>query len=75
MIKNNMAPQIKYNNDAGILSIRVSRKRSIDSDVNNNVVVDYDENGEIVNIDIMKIGLDEFRKIKGIKAMKGAVSF
>jgi len=70
-----MAPQIKYNNDAGILSIRVSRKRSIDSDVNNNVVVDYDENGEIVNIDIMKIGLDEFRKIKGIKAMKGAVSF
>jgi len=70
-----MAPQIKYNNDSGILSIRVSRKRSVDSDVKSNVVVDYDENGEIVNIDIMKIGLDEFKKIKSLKVMKEAVSF
>ena len=36
--------------------------KSIDSDVSGNVVVDYDKHGEIVNIDIMNIHLDEFQK-------------
>ncbi|MEK7482567.1 MAG: DUF2283 domain-containing protein [Patescibacteria group bacterium] len=61
-----MAPQIKYDKNSNIVSIRVSAEKSVDSDVKNNVVVDYDENGEIVNIDIMKIGISQFRQINKV---------
>ena len=70
-----MAPKIQYDKSSNIISIRVSNKKSIDSDVKNNVVVDYDENGEVVNIDIMKIGIDEFKKILKATSLKGAVNF
>ena len=59
-----MKPQIKYEKKSNILSIRLSKKRSVDSDVTDNIVIDYDENGEIVNIEIMKISLGEFIKAK-----------
>lgn len=47
----------------------------MDSDVKNNVVVDYDKNGQIVNVDIMKVGIDEFKKILKTTSLKEAVSF
>lgn len=59
---------IKYDKEAKILSIRVSDKKSIDSDAKGNVVIDYDKNGNVVNIDIMKISLDEFTKIESAYA-------
>lgn len=52
--------KIKYNKDNKIISIRLSRKKSVDSDVQNNVIVDYDASGNIVNIDIMNIDFNEF---------------
>jgi uncharacterized protein YuzE len=58
-----MRPIIKYDKETNILSIRFSKKKSVDSEVKGNVVIDYDENGEIVAIEIMKISLDEFLKI------------
>jgi len=68
-----MTPKIKYDKDSNTVSIRVSAERSIDSDVNNNIVVDYDRNGQVVNIDIMKIGIDEFRKISKVASLKADV--
>ena len=59
-----MQPQIKYDEDANIISIRISGKKSIDSEIKGNVVVDYDKNNEIVNIEIMKINMSEFAKIQ-----------
>jgi uncharacterized protein YuzE len=58
-----MRPIIKYDREANILFIRFSKKKSVDSEVKGNVVIDYDENGEIVAIEIMKISLDEFLRI------------
>jgi uncharacterized protein YuzE len=58
-----MKPVIKYDKGTGILSIRFSKKKSVDSKVKGNVVIDYDENGEIVAIEIMKIRLDEFLRV------------
>jgi len=52
--------KIKYNQDNKIMSIKLSRKKSVDSDVQNNVVVDYDASGDIVNINIMNIDFNEF---------------
>ncbi len=59
-----MKPKIKYDPAVGILSIRLSNKKSVDSDIKNNVVIDYDQNGEIVNLEIGKIDLSQFAKTK-----------
>lgn len=45
---------------ANILNIRFSKKKSVDSEIKDNVVIDYDENREIVNLEIMKVDLREF---------------
>ena len=57
-----MKPKVQYNKKSKILSIRLSARKSVDSDVKGNIVVDYDKNEEIVNIDIMEIDLDEFMR-------------
>lgn len=58
-----MKPKIKYDKKSNILSIKLSNKKSIDSEVRGNVVIDYDKKGEIVNIEIMKISLEEFTEV------------
>ena len=65
-----MKPQIKYDKNSKILSLSLSRKKSVDSEVKDNIVVDYDKNGEIVNIDIMKINLKEFTKIQKLVPLR-----
>ena len=65
-----MKPKIKYDKESNILSIKLNKKRSVDSDVKDNIVIDYDENGEIVNIEIMKINIEEFAKIKKLTPLK-----
>jgi uncharacterized protein YuzE len=65
-----MKPKIKYDPKSNILSIRLSKKKSVDSDIKGNIVIDYDENGEIVNIEIMKINLEEFGQIKQLIPLK-----
>jgi len=55
-----MKPKIHYDKKANILSMRLSKKKSVDSDMKDNIVIDYDEKGEIVNIEIMKVSLGEF---------------
>jgi uncharacterized protein YuzE len=59
-----MRPQIKYDKKSNTLSIRLSKKKSVDSDVKDNIVIDYDQNGEIVNIEIMEINIREFTEAK-----------
>jgi len=55
------------------LSIRLSEKKSVDSDIKDNIVIDYDEKGEIVNIEIMKINLNEFAKAKKLIPLRELV--
>jgi hypothetical protein len=58
---------------SNILNIRFSKKKSVDSEVKDNVVIDYDENGEIVNLEIMKIDLREFAEFA--KADRSVLEF
>lgn len=58
-----MKPQIKYDSKVNILRINFSKNNSVDSDIKGNVVIDYDRNGNIVNLEIMDIDLSEFSKI------------
>ncbi len=58
-----MAPKIYYNPKEKILSLRLSQARSVDSDVQDNVVVDYDKEGRVVNVEVMEINLRDFMPI------------
>ena len=66
----NMRPKIKYDKKLNILSIRLSKKKSVDSEIKDNIIIDYDENGEIVNIEIMKISLGEFMRGKKLISLR-----
>ncbi len=64
-----MSPKIKYNSQNSILSLKFSKNKSVDSDVNGNVVLDYDKDGNIVNIDIMKINIEDFVPLRKMKEL------
>ena len=55
-------PKINYDQEAGILSIKVSNKKSVDSDAQKNIVMDYDKDGDITKIEIMSVDLNEFER-------------
>lgn len=55
-------PKIKYNKEAQIMTIQISNKKSVDSDVQGNIVIDYDKEGKIVRIEMMNISLNEFKR-------------
>ncbi|PIR83537.1 hypothetical protein COU18_02525 [Candidatus Kaiserbacteria bacterium CG10_big_fil_rev_8_21_14_0_10_51_14] len=56
--------KITYDKEARVLAFRLSPKKSVDSEVEDTVVIDRDKNGSIVNIEIMDIGIGEFRKAR-----------
>lgn len=68
-----MKPQIKYDKNSNILSIRISRNRSVDSEIQGNIVIDYDEKRKIVNVEIMGINLNEFNQIKKLVSLRELV--
>lgn len=53
--------KIKYDKDVEILSLHLSDKKSVDSDMRGNVVIDYDKDGKVVNVEIMNISMEEFK--------------
>lgn len=62
-------PKISYDRESQILSIRLSSKKSVDSDIYGNVVVDYGHDGHMVNVDIMDISINEFKREPAIKKL------
>lgn len=52
-----------YDKKSEILSLRLSNKKSVDSDVRGNVVIDYDKNGDVVGVEIMGISFGEFSRV------------
>lgn len=55
-------PKIDYDQETNIMTIKISGKKSVDSDTQKNIVVDYDKDGNISKIEIMNIDLNEFEK-------------
>lgn len=60
-------PKITYDPESRILSLRLSNARSVDSDVHDNIVIDYDARGNPVNIEIMDCALSEFRRVAPVR--------
>ena len=57
----NVAPQIMYDKESGVLSIHLANGKSIDSDIHGNVVIDYGKRGEAVRINLYDFSFHQFR--------------
>lgn len=70
------SPQIVYDEEARVLSVKLRSEKSVDSDVYGNVVMDYNKKGEVVRMNIYNFCLDAHtkttRSLKNFVASVGA---
>ncbi|MFH1183310.1 MAG: DUF2283 domain-containing protein [Candidatus Moraniibacteriota bacterium] len=59
-----MSPRINYRKKEKIISFRFSAKKSVDSDIHKNIVIDYDKDGKVVGIDLMEVNLENFVPVR-----------
>lgn len=59
--------KIEYDPEVKILKIRFRPGKSVNSDVIDNLVLDYDKNGNLVNVDVMDINLEDLVGIVNYK--------
>lgn len=59
-------PNIRYDKQSRVLSIEMKSGKSVDSDVQGNVVIDYDRKGSIVRINLYQFNFDAFRRSRRI---------
>ncbi|MEK7180814.1 MAG: DUF2283 domain-containing protein [Patescibacteria group bacterium] len=52
--------KISYDRESKVLSLEIKKTKSVDSDIQGNVVVDYDKNGRIVKLNIYGFNFDNF---------------
>lgn len=56
--------KISYDHKSRALSVEVGRGKSADSDINGNIVLDYDKKGNIVRINLYDFSFDAFRETR-----------
>lgn len=64
----NSDPKISYDKQAGVLSIEVKQVKSVDSDIQGNMVIDYDKKGEVVRVNLYDFSFSQFRQ--NLKTLK-----
>ncbi len=55
-----MKPAISFDQESEALSIKLSDKPVADSDVQDNIILDYDKDGTIVAINVYKFSFESF---------------
>jgi uncharacterized protein YuzE len=72
---NNKQPKIIYDKESKVLSWQLKVGKSVDSDIDDNVVIDYDKKGKIVRINFYNFSLESLKKYKGaFKRLKKSIS-
>ena len=61
-------PKIAYDKESQALSIEMSKAKSVDSDIKDNMVIDYDRKGNMVRVNFYDFNFSSFRN--GQKALK-----
>lgn len=62
--------KLEYDPEVKILKIRFQRGKSVDSDIIGNLVLDYNKNGDLLNVDVMDVNLEDFIGIADYKKKK-----
>ena len=55
-------PKIIYDKESRVLSWQLHSGKSVDSDIDDNVAIDYDKKGKIVRINFYNFSLENFKK-------------
>lgn len=55
-------PKIVYDERSKVLSLKIGKGKSVDSDIQGNVVLDYDKKGKIVCISLYEFNFNEFKE-------------
>lgn len=55
--------QIAYDKESKVLSIELRKGKSVDSDIHDNLVIDYDKAGKVVRVNLYGIDFSAFREI------------
>ena len=53
--------KISYDKEAKVLSVELNGAKSVDSDIQGNVVIDYGKNGKIARINLYDFNFDSFK--------------
>lgn len=56
--------KIEYDKESEVMSVILADRKSVDSDIRGNVVIDYDKKGEIVKVNFYNFNLDLFRRYR-----------
>lgn len=59
---NKKNPKISYNKESEVLSIEIKQEKSVDSDINGNIVIDYNKKGEAVRVNLYNFSFASFRE-------------
>ncbi len=51
--------KITYDDKINALNIKLKEGKVSDSDVQKNCVIDYDKNGEVLNIEVLDVNIEE----------------
>lgn len=65
-MKKNIYPKIFYDAQARILRIQLRPGRSVDSDIEQNTVIDYDKQKNVTALEIMSFSLDDFKTFRSL---------
>ena len=53
--------KISYDKESSVLSLEIRKGKSADSDIQGNVVIDYDKRGKIMRINLYNFSFDSFQ--------------
>lgn len=56
--------KIEYDKQAEVMSVILADKKSVDSEIRGNVVIDYDKQDNIVKVNFYNFNFDLFKKYK-----------
>ncbi len=58
--------RIIYDKRSRVLSVEIGKGKSVDSDIQDNVVLDYDKGGKIVRINLYDFSFNQFRSQRSV---------
>ncbi len=56
-------PKISYDKESRVLSIQIRSGKSVDSDVQDNLVIDYDKAGRVMRVNLYAIDFSSFKAL------------
>ena len=65
-MKKNIYPKIFYDSEARILKIQLRPGRSVDPDIEQNTVIDYDKQRNVLALEIMGFSLNDFKTFRSL---------